>query len=99
MAVDVAQARLDERLRAVGSVERMLLHDRLHRNAIALLWAQADRAGPMTEVERARFLLRRLYPELEGPRLDAIIDRLDREWRAGTWTGFHRPDQPAREPG
>lgn len=94
MAVDEAQARLDERLRAVGPAERMRLHDRLHHEAIALLWAQADRAGPMTEVERARFLLRRLYPDLEGPRLDALIDDLDREWRAGTWTGFRRPDPP-----
>lgn len=32
----------------------------------------------------------RLYPELEGPRLESIIDRLEREWRAGTWTGFRR---------
>jgi hypothetical protein len=48
----------------------------------------------MTEVERARFLLRRLFPELDGPRLDAIVDDLEREWRAGTWTGFRRPDPP-----
>ncbi len=92
MAVDAAQTRIDERVRAVGPAARMRLHDRLHGEAIALLWAQADHAGPMTEVERARFLLRRLYPELEGPRLDAIIDRLDAEWRAGTWTGFRRAD-------
>lgn len=98
MAVDQAQARLDERLRDGRAADRLLLHERMYRDGYRLLWAQADRAGPMTEVERARFLLRRLYPELEGPRLDAIIDRLEGEWRAGTWTGFRRPDPPSDEP-
>ena len=44
----------------------------------------------------ARFLLRRLYPDLEGARLDAIMTRLEAEWHAGTWTGFVRPSQEAR---
>ena len=34
----------------------------------------------MTELERARFLLRRLYPDLEDARLDAIMTRLEAEW-------------------
>lgn len=92
MAVDQAQARFDERLRAAGPGGRMRLHDEMYRQAFELVWAQADRAGAMTELERARFLLRRLYPDLEGPRLDAIMDRLESEWAAGTWTGFRRPD-------
>lgn len=94
MAADQAQVRLDERLRVMGPDARMRLHDRLHDEGIKLLWAQADRAGPMTEVELARFLLRRSCPGLEGPRLDDIVDRLDVEWRAGTWAGFRRPDLP-----
>ncbi len=73
-------------------------HVRLRDNGVARVWAPADRCGTMTEVERARFLLRRLYPELEGPRLDAIIDRLDGEWRAGTWTGFRRPTRHPATP-
>lgn len=97
MSIDSAQAALDQRLIEVGLDGRRRVHDRLRSNGIARVWAQADRAGPMTEVERARFLLRRLYPDLEGPRLDGIIERLDREWRAGTWTGFRRPD-PLVEP-
>lgn len=97
MSIDSAQAALDQRLIEVGLDERRRVHARLRANGIARVWAQADRAGPMTEVERARFLLRRLYPDLEGPRLDGIIARLDREWRAGTWTGFRRPD-PMDEP-
>ena len=45
----------------------------------------------MTALERACFLLRRLYPDLEGPRLESIMARLGAEWEAGTWTGFQRP--------
>lgn len=92
MAVDQAQARFDERLREAGPDGRMRLHDSMYRQAFDLVWAQADRAGTMTELERARFLLRRLYPDLEGSRLDAILDRLETEWQAGTWTGFRRSD-------
>lgn len=91
MAVDLAQTQLDERLRAAGPIERMRLHDTMYGLAFDLVWAQADRAGAMTELERARFLLRRLYPDLEGPRLEAIIDRLSAEWDAGTWSGFRHP--------
>jgi len=90
--VDQAQARFDERLREAGPDGRMRLHDDMYRQAFDLVWAQADRAGSMSELERARFLLRRLYPDLEGPRLDAIMGALETEWQAGTWTGFRRGD-------
>jgi len=92
VAVDQAQARFDQRLREAGPDARMRLHDAMYRRAFDLVWAQADRAGPMTELERARYLLRRLYPDLEGPHLDAIMDGLDAEWLAGSWTGFRRAD-------
>ena len=90
MAVDLAQTQLDDRVRAAGPVGRMRLHGAMYRQAFDLVWAQADRAGEMTELERARFLLRRLYPDLEGPRLESIMSRLAAEWDAGTWTGFRR---------
>jgi hypothetical protein len=67
----------------------------MHRQAFEFVWAAADRAGPMTELERARFLLRRLYPDLEGPRLDAIMARLESGWADGTWRGFRRPGSTA----
>jgi hypothetical protein len=69
----------------------MRLHVEMYRLAFAQVWAAADRVGPMTELERARFLLRRLYPDLEGARLESIMARLQSEWHAGTWTGFRRP--------
>lgn len=90
MGIDEAQTALDRNVRRVGAAARMRLHDRLYREAFALVWAQADRAGEMDEVERARFLLRRLYPDLEGPRLDAILARLEAERAAGTWLGIRR---------
>lgn len=87
---DEMQAEMDARMRALGPDGRMRLHGRMYRQAFELVWAQADRAGEMTELERARFLLRRLYPDLEGPRLESIMERLAAEWAAGTWTGFRR---------
>ena len=93
MAVDQAQARFDERLREVGAEARLRLHAQMYLEAFRHVWAQADRAGAMTEIERARFLLRRLYPDLEGDRLEAIMTRLEAEWLAGTWTGFVRPEE------
>jgi hypothetical protein len=89
---DLAQREIDDRVRATAPDDRMRLHARLREDAVVLVWAQADRAGPMTELELARFLLRRLYPDLEGPRLEAIMDRLEADWQAGTWTGFRRPE-------
>lgn len=98
MPLDQAQRRFDERLRAVGSAERMRVHATMHRQAFEFVWAAADRAGPMTELERARFLLRRLYPDFEGPRLEAIMTRLESEWTAGTWRGFSRwGSEPTRD--
>ena len=98
MAVDVAQAVFDQRLREAGPDARMRVGDRMYRDAFLLVWAQADRAGPMSEVERARFLLRRLYPDLEGTRLETIMARLEAEWAAGTWTGFVPPAAEGRRP-
>ena len=91
MAIDSAQVALDRRLIEVGVAGRRVANDRLRANGFARVWAQADRAGEMTELQRAQFLLRRLYTDLEGPRLDSIMERLAAEWAAGTWTGFRRP--------
>lgn len=100
MAVDLAQRQIDERVRATPPADRMRLQVEMYRLAFAQVWAAADRAGPMTELERARFLLRRfllrrLYPDLDVRRLDAIMSDLERGWSAGTWTGFRRrPSDP-----
>ena len=92
MKDDPLQRQIDERVRATAPADRMRLQGELVIDARRLVWAQVDRAGPMNEVERARFLLRRLYPDLEGPRLEAIIRCLETDWMAGTWSGFRRPE-------
>jgi len=88
--VDQIQALFDERLRAAGAEERARVQAVMYRQAFDMAWAAADRAGPMTELERARFLLRRLYPDWEGPILESLMNRLESEWAAGTWHGFAR---------
>ena len=93
MANSSDQTLLDRRLVEAGLEGRRATHDRLRAKGFARVWAQADRAGAMTELERAKFLLRRLYPDLEGERLEVIMACLEAEWVAGTWTGFVRPDE------
>lgn len=90
MVADPAQAAFDIRLREVGPGTRMRTHVEMYSDAFKLAWAQADRTATMTELAQAHFLLRRLYPDLEGPRLEAIMARLTAEWEAGTWTGVRR---------
>ncbi len=92
MALDLLQEQLDVRVRAAGAPGRQTVHESMYRDAFRLVWAQADRAGEMSELERARFLLRRLYPDLEGPRLESIMAVLEADWAAGRWSGFRRPE-------
>lgn len=88
---DLAQRQIDDRVRASTPTERMRLHVDMYRLAFAQVWAAADRAGPMTPLDEARFLLRRLYPDLEGPRLEAVLSELSARFEDGSWTGFRRP--------
>jgi len=91
VAADLAQRQLDQRVREAPPSERMRLHVEMYRLAFAQVWAAADRAGPMMPLEEARFLLRRLYPDLEGPRLEAILSELSARFEDGSWMGFTRP--------
>jgi hypothetical protein len=91
VVIDRGQQALDARLRSASLEQRRVLHARLRAHGIARVWAQVDRAEPMTELETARFVLRRLYPDLDGPRLESIMDRLAAEFAAGTWSGLQRP--------
>ncbi|MEX1173232.1 MAG: hypothetical protein WEG56_11555, partial [Chloroflexota bacterium] len=75
MAIDSPQRLLDARLANATLAERRAVHIRLRDNGIARVWAEVNRAGPMSELDTARFVLRRLYPDLEGPRLESIMRR------------------------
>jgi len=52
----------------------------------------------MSELDRAVFILRRLYPEFSEEQLTSIRDELARREAAGTWTGFTRPTDTVSSP-
>ncbi len=65
---------------------------RLRTRAVLMAWQMADSAGPMTELERAEFLLRRLHPTLPRAALRQIMRQLESAHLAGEWHGFRRPE-------
>lgn len=93
MAVDQAQRLFDDRIRASSLEQRRTAHAEMRGNAFLRVWAQADRAGPMEPLALTRFLLERLYPELQGPRLEAIMAEFARLEAEGGWAGPIRPAQ------
>ena len=66
----------------------------LRERGLLLVWQQADAAGPMPEVERAEFILRRLYPEMSEAWFVDVVGKFAARYSAGTWQGFQRPGQP-----
>jgi hypothetical protein len=93
----VGHAILEARIRAKTPDERRVINERMRREAYVLVWAQADRAGVSEPLALTRFLLERLYPDLGGSRLEAIIARFAELHGAGRWAGPRRPTQG--EPG
>jgi len=47
--------------------------------------------GRMSDLERARFILTRLHPEMVGARLDWVVADLEARQTAGSWHGFTPP--------
>jgi hypothetical protein len=71
--------------------QRLEIMEQLRATGLAILWQQSDAAPPMTELDRAMFILDRLYPDMR-PQLRAQVDaKLRAEWEAGRWLGFRRP--------
>lgn len=93
---DAGQRALDARVRAMTTAERAEAAYRMRRDALILVNHAADAAGPMSELDRAIFIVRRLYPELNEARLAAIRDELERRQAAGRWQGFVRPSASPR---
>jgi hypothetical protein len=91
---DPGQLALDERVRATSPAERAEFSYRLRQEALVLVNQAADAAGPMLELDRAMFVLRRLYPEFTETQLAQIRADLARRQAAGTWQGFTRPAPP-----
>jgi hypothetical protein len=90
---DAGQRALDERVRAMTPDQRAEWAYRMRRRAFVLVNQAADAAGPMTELDRAVFILRRLYPEFTEEQLAFMRADLARREAAGTWRGFERPER------
>jgi hypothetical protein len=70
---------------------RHAARQRLAQRGWLAAWAQADAAGPMSPVEQAAFLFRRVYPGLPELQRQRILDDLARRAATGTWHGLQRP--------
>jgi hypothetical protein len=88
---DPGQLALDARVRAMSPAERAEFAYRLRWQALVLVNRAADAAGTMSELDRAIFVLRRLYPQFTEGQLAQIRADLARRQAAGTWQGFTRP--------
>ena len=88
---DAGQRALDARVRALTPAERAEIAYQMRREAFILVNHAADQAGPMSELDRAMFILRRLYPEFSPDQLASIRRVLSRHQASGRWNGFSRP--------
>jgi len=88
---DAGQLALDERVRASSPSERAEFAYRLRQQGLTIVNQAADEAGSMSELDRAVFILRRLYPEFSEEQVAFIRAELARREAAGAWEGFVRP--------
>lgn len=95
MRPDPGRAELAAARRDWTAAERLVLAAELRDRAFDLAWAALREreavAGRLDDLERARFVLSRLYPELAGRRLDEIMEALASGQARGTWRGFTPP--------
>ena len=82
---------MDARVAAMTPTERTMAAARMRHKGLLMVWQQSDEHGPMTELERAMFLIDRLYPEMPPQHRAQFEQRFTALWEAGTWHGFQRP--------
>jgi len=83
---------IQEAMIAAMTLERRTaVMTQLRHKGMLLVWQQSDEHGPMTEPERAMFLIDRLYPEMPHQHRAQFQQRFTALWEAGTWHGFRRP--------
>lgn len=75
---------------AMSSAERAEWSHRMRHEAFVLVNQAADRARLPSELDRAIFILRRLYPEYTEDQLTFIRGELARRQVEGRWNGFVR---------
>jgi hypothetical protein len=95
MRGEPGSAELAETRRDWTSSERFRLAAELTERAFDIAWAalreRESEVGRLDELERARFILSRLYPGMRGPRLDGVLADLAARRAAGSWSGFTPP--------
>jgi hypothetical protein len=97
MRTDPGRAMQEAVIARMTVEERQAVRMRLAARARLLAWQQSDTAGPMSPLERAEFLLRRLYPTMHASALRQVIDQLAEAQARGEWSGFRRPAERSRE--
>lgn len=88
---------MDARIAQMTPDARVLAGMRLRERGLLLAWQQSDEAGLTDELERAYFLLDRIYPDMPPAHRASTRAQLRARWEAGTWRGFRRPE-PLRAP-
>ena len=103
MRPDPGRAELEATRRGRTAADRARLAAELTAAAFDVVWAalreREATAGRLPELERARFVLGRLYPEFAGRRLEVIVEHLAMRGAQGTWSGFRPPASFARDGG
>ena len=91
MQPDRGQAALDRRIAATSVEERVAWVAAKRDLGFRLVWQQVDAAGISDPLGQARFLLRRLYPELPEAWFEATVSKLEERHAQGRWHGLQRP--------
>lgn len=91
MRPDPGRALQEAVILGMGPEARGAVRLRLAARARLLAWQQSEAAGPMSELARAEFLLRRLHPTLPEASLRQILDQLAEAQASKGWQGFERP--------
>ena len=95
MRPDPGRAELEAARRNWTAVERLALAAELRDRAFDLAWAalreRESVVGRLDDLERARFIRARLYPELAGRQLADVMGALARRQARGTWRGYMPP--------
>lgn len=92
MRLEPGQAQLDARVAESSVEERVEWTVRKRQLGLQLVWQQVDAAGIGDPVERADFILRRLYPEMPEAWFRDVMAKLAARHAAGEWHGFARPE-------
>ncbi len=91
MRPDPGRALMDRRIAEIPPEQRVTYGAALRHKGHLLVWQQSDGAGPMSELDRAMFIIDRLYPEMPPQHREQFREKLAALAAAGTWHGFRRP--------